>query len=141
MIRATTEEERYLTKFTNGTGSGYADASAAQGGTGTSFRPHELLEAALATSVNVTLRMYAEKHGLPLDDVVTEVKLDSSSPDESILRYEIELLGRNLTEEQRSELLEVARGCSIRRTLSKPIRFDSASERAAAASARSSAAW
>jgi len=141
MIRATTEEERYLTKFTNGTGSGYADASAAQGGTGTSFRPHELLEAALATSVNVTLRMYAEKHGVPLDDVVTEVKLDSSSPDESILRYEIELLGRNLTEEQRSELLEVARGCSIRRTLSKPIRFDSASERAAAASARSSAAW
>ena len=141
MIRATTEEERYLTKFTNGTGSGYADASAAQGGTGTSFRPHELLEAALATSVNVTLRMYAEKHGVPLDDVVTEVKLDSSSPDESILRYEIELLGRNLTEEQRSELLEVARGCSVRRTLSKPIRFDSASERAAAASARSSAAW
>jgi uncharacterized OsmC-like protein len=68
------------------------------------------------------------------------VKLDSSSPDESILRYEIELLGRNLTEEQRSELLEVARGCSVRRTLSKPIRFDSASERAAA-SARSSAAW
>jgi putative redox protein len=141
MIRATTEEERYLTKFTNGTGSGYADASAAQGGTGTSFRPHELLEAALATSVNVTLRMYAEKNGVPLDDVVTEVKLDSSSPDESILRYDIELLGRNLTEEQRSELLEVARGCSIRRTLSKPIRFDSASERAAAASARSSAAW
>jgi putative redox protein len=141
MIRATTEEERYLTKFTNGTGSGYADASAAQGGTGTSFRPHELLEAALATSVNVTLRMYAEKNGVPLDDVVTEVKLDSSSPDESTLRYDIELLGRNLTEEQRSELLEVARGCSIRRTLSKPIRFDSASERAAAASARSSAAW
>ena len=140
MIRATTEEERYLTKFTNGTGSGYADASAAQGGTGTSFRPHELLEAALATSVNVTLRMYAEKHGVPLDDVVTEVKLDSSSPDESILRYEIELLGRNLTEEQRSELLEVAQGCSVRRMLSKPIRFDSASERAAA-SARSSAAW
>lgn len=141
MIRATTEEERYLTKFTNGTGSGYADASAAQGGTGTSFRPHELLEAALATSVNVTLRMYAEKHGVPLDDVVTEVKLDSSSPDESILRYDIELLGRNLTEEQRSELLEVARGCSVQRTLEKRIRFDSASGRAAAASARTSSAW
>ena len=142
MIRATTEEERYLTKFTNGTGSGYADASAAQGGTGTSFRPHELLEAALATSVNVTLRMYAEKHGFPLDDVVTEVKLDSSSADESILRYDIELLGTDLTGEQRSELLEVAKGCSVRRILSKPIRFDSASERtAASASARSSAAW
>jgi len=142
MIRATTEEERYLTKFTNGTGSGYADASAAQGGTGTSFRPHELLEAALATCINVTLRMYAEKHGVPLDDVVTEVKLDSSSPDESIFRYDIELLGRNLTEEQRSKLLEIARACSVRRTLSKPVRFDSASERAAAStSARSSSAW
>lgn len=142
MIRATTEEERYLTKFTNGTGSGYADASAAQGGTGTSFRPHELLEAALATCINVTLRMYAEKHGVPLDDVLTEVKLDSSSPDETVFRYDVELLGRNLTPEQRSKLLEIARACSVRRTLAKPIRFDSVSDRAAAgAAARSSSAW
>jgi putative redox protein len=141
MIRATTEEERYLTKFTNGTGSGYADASAAQGGTGTSFRPHELLEAALATCVNVALRMYAEKHEIPLDDVITEVKLDSSSPEESVFRYDIELLGRSLTGEQRTKLLEVARACSVRRTLGKPIRFESAAERIAAASARSSAAW
>jgi len=142
MIRATTEEERYLTKFTNGTGSGFADASAAQGGTGTSFRPHELLEAALATCINVTLRMYAEKHGVPLDDVVTEVKLDSSSPDDSMFRYEIEMSGRGLTDDQRSKLLEVASRCSVRRTLSKPIRFDSATDRAAAgASARSSSAW
>jgi putative redox protein len=141
MIRATTEEERYLTKFTNGTGSGYADASAAQGGTGTSFRPHELLEAALATCVNVALRMYAEKHGMPLDDVVTEVKLDSSSPEESVFRYDIELLGRNLTQEQRAKLLEIARACSVRRTLAKPIRFESNAERAAATASARSASW
>jgi putative redox protein len=141
MIRATTEEERYLTKFTNGTGSGYADASAAQGGTGTSFRPHELLEAALATCVNVALRMNAEKHGLPLDDVVTEVKLDSSSPEESVFRYDIELLGRNLTQEQRAKLLEIARACSVRRTLSRPIRFESNAERATATASARSASW
>ena len=103
MIRATTEEEHYLTKFTNGTGSGFADASAAQGGTGTSFRPHELLEAALATCINVTLRMYSEKNGIPLEDITTEVKLDQSSPEESVFRCEIELHGSNLTPEQHAK--------------------------------------
>lgn len=141
MIRATTEEERYLTKFTNGTGSGYADASAAQGGTGTSFRPHELLEAALATCVNVTLRMYAEKHGIPLEDVITEVKLDYSSPEESVFYYDIDLAGPDLTAEQRSKLFEIAKACSVRRILSKRVRFDFASEPSAASASARSSAW
>jgi putative redox protein len=138
MIRATTEEERYLTKFTNGTGSGFADASAAQGGTGTSFRPHELLEAALATCINVTLRMYAEKYGIPLEDVTTEVKLDQSSMDESVFQYDIELHGSNLTAEEKTKLLDVAKGCSVRRVLSRNIRFDATSDHTptAAATAR-----
>ena len=141
MIRATTEEEHYLTKFTNGTGSGFADASAAQGGTGTSFRPHELLEAALATCVNVTLRMYAEKHGVPLEDVTTEVKLDQTSPDETVFHYDIELYGTALTSEQKTKLLEIAKACSVRRTLSRRIRFDMATDQAPAAAAARSNSW
>jgi putative redox protein len=141
MIRATTEEERYLTKFTNGTGSGYADASADQGGTGTSFRPTELLEAALATCVNVTLRMYAEKHGIPLEDMITEVKLDYGSPEETVFYYDIDLAGSALTDEQRAKLFEVAKACTVRRILSKPVRFDFASERSSADAPTHSSAW
>ncbi len=126
MIRALTEEPHYLTKFTNGTGAGFTDVSAAHGGTGTGFQPTELLEAALAACVTITLRMYAEKHNIPLEDVSTEVQLDSSSPEEAVFRYDIQLQGEQLTREQREKLLLVGKACSVRRTLSKPIRFESA---------------
>jgi len=46
-----------------------APKGGAQGGTGTSFRPHELLEAALATCVNVTLR---NKGPFPHSAVITD---------------------------------------------------------------------
>ena len=128
MIRATSEEPRYLNKFSNGKGAGFADASEEQGGTGISFRPHDLLEAALATCINITLRMYAEKHGLPLEDVSTVVNLDHGTGAETVFRYEVELKGRDLTNEQRGKLLEIARSCSVRRSLSRPIRFESAAQ-------------
>jgi putative redox protein len=132
MIRATSEEPRYLNKFSNGKGAGFADVSEEQGGTGISFRPHDLLEAALATCINITLRMYAERHGLPLEDVSTVVSLDhGSSGTETIFRYEVELRGGNLTNEQRAKLLEIARSCSVRRSLSRPIRFDGAAHESA----------
>jgi putative redox protein len=130
MIRAITEEFPYLTKFTNGTGSGYTDVLAAHGGTGTGFRPTELLEAALATCVTITLRMYADKHGIPLEDVTTEVKLDTSSVEESVFSYDVRLKGNSLTAEHREKLLAIAKACSVRRALSKPVRFESVAEAA-----------
>lgn len=128
MIRTTNEEPRYLNKFSNGKGVGFADVSEDQGGTGISFRPHDLLEAALATCINISVRMYAERHGVPLEDVTTEVTLDRGSVSESVFRYEVELRGANLTAEQRDRLLAVAKGCSVRRTLSRPLRFEGEAE-------------
>ena len=72
--------------------------------------------------------MYAEKHGVPLEDVSTEVKLDSGSAEESVFSYHIQLQGKDLTLEQREKLLTIAKSCSVRRTLSKPIRFQSDDE-------------
>ena len=122
MIRAFAEEENYLTKFSNGTGAGYADVLGAQGGTGTGFRPSELLEAALATCMNITLRMYAANHKMPLEDVSTEVTLESGA-DETVFRFEVRLIGEGLTDEQRSRLIEIANACSVKKKLSKPIRL------------------
>jgi putative redox protein len=135
MIRAISEELRYLNKFSNGKGTGFADISEEQGGTGISFRPHDLLEAALATCINITVRIYAEKHGLQLEDVTTVVTLDHGSTGESVFRYEVALRGSSLTGEQRSKLLEIAKGCLVRRTLSRPIRFESANEEPASQTA------
>lgn len=57
-----------------------------KGGGNQGFRPHELLEAALATCMNIHLRMYAANHGIELGEVTTKVTLDRSSLSGSCLQ-------------------------------------------------------
>jgi putative redox protein len=128
MIKAISEQPRYLSKFSNGRGTAFADVSEEQGGTGISFRPHDLLEAALATCINITLRVYAEKHGVPLENVSTTVTLDHTPANQSVFRYEVDLIGSALTEEDRDKLRRIAQSCSVARTLSRPIRFEDVNE-------------
>ena len=85
--------------------------------------PNELLEAALACCVNMTVRMYADRHAIPLDAVATRVRLDRGA-EGAIFHTETELHGTSLTPEQREKLLAAAKSCPVRRTLSGSIRFD-----------------
>ena len=122
MIETNSDDIRYRVRFTNGTHTAVSDAAQDKGGNGSGFRPHELLEAALAGCINMTLRMYADQHALPLSSVTTRVTLDRTDPEEVVFEYEIELLG-SLSQEHRDRLLEVARKCPVRQTLSKRIGF------------------
>lgn len=124
MISAQSELTRYRTTFSNGEHEGLADVGVDDGGGNCGFQPHDLLEAALATCVNMTVRMYAERHAIPLQGVTTKVSLDRTLPDETIFRYEVELDG-DLTAEQREKLAYAARACPVRKTLSKKIGFES----------------
>ena len=99
-----------------------ADTTSEKGGSGAGFRPHELLEAALACSINMTLRMFAENHSIPLTSVSTTVKLDGNYPDETIFNYALELTGP-LSESDQQLLAEAARSCPVRQTLSKKLSF------------------
>jgi len=128
MISATSEQPSYCTSFSNGTHQAFSDTTPDKGGRASGFRPHELLEAALACCVNMTVRMYAENHAVPLDSVTTRVTLERG-PDHSVFRYEAEFHGDRLTPDQRSKLLEIAAACPVRRTLSKAIRFEAAAAR------------
>ena len=123
MICAKSDLTRYQTRFSDGKHEGVSDTTADKGGQHSGFRPHDLLEAALAACVNMTVRMYADNHGIPLRGVTTNVSLDRIHPDEVVFRYEVELDGE-LTEEQRNRLLQAAGACPIRKTLSKRIRFE-----------------
>ena len=124
MICAKSELTRYRTRFTDGEHEGIADTTADKGGEHSGFRPHDLLEAALATCVNMTVRMYADNHGITVRGVTTNVSLDRTHPDEVVFRYEVELDGE-LTDEQRNKLFQAASACPVRKTLSKKIRFES----------------
>ncbi len=123
MIHTTSDSPRYCTRFSNGTHEALADTTADKGGSCGGFRPHDLLEAALATCVNMTMRMFADHHGIPLRGVETKVELDRAQPDEVVFRYAVTLDGE-LTAEQRDKLLYAAAACPVRRTLSKKIRFE-----------------
>jgi len=125
MIVSTSESPHYRTRFSDGTHNGIADTTVENGGSDGGFRPHNLLEAALATCVNMAARMYAADHNIPLTGVTTRVKLDRNTTEQSIFGYEVEFAG-DLTVEQTERLLLAANACPVRRTLSRTIVFESA---------------
>ncbi len=124
MIVSTSDAPPYKTMFSDGVHEAMSDTTADKGGGNSGFRPHDLLEAALATCVNMTVRMYADSRSMALAGVRTKVSLDRSDPQAAVFRYEIELDGK-LTESERENLLRAAAACPVRRTLSKEIRFES----------------
>lgn len=121
-FKATSELPSYQTSFTNGQNVSVADAASDEEGSRAGFRPDELLEAALASSLNMTIRMYAEEHSIPLTSVSTTVKLDQNYPEEAIFNYAFELAG-SLSESDRRLLTEAALSCPVRQTLSKKLSF------------------
>lgn len=122
MIETTSADMRYQARFTNGTHSAVSDTTKDKGGSGSGFRPHDLLEAALASCINMTLRMYAAQHNIPLSGVTTRVTLDRTNPVETVFGYDIDLRGW-LSQDHRDRLLEVAKKCPVRQTLSNSIGF------------------
>lgn len=92
-------------------------------GAGEGFRPHELLEAALASCTAITLRLVAEARGIPLRYVKVTIDLDRADPAKSVFRAQIEF-DDQVTESDRKTLMAAARLCPVRKTLSKPIAFD-----------------
>ena len=122
MIRANSQLTKYQTEFTNGTHTSTSDTTADKGGGSLGFRPHELLEAALATCMNMTMRMVAEKHAIPLAGVSVTVSLNRKEPEAPVFEYSVQFDGA-LSEAQKSQLLSATEKCPVRNTLSQPLRF------------------
>lgn len=122
MISTENELINYKTKFFNSKHIAYSDTTTEKGGSNSGFRPHELLEAALATCINMQIRIYAESHNLKLSKVKVMVKLNRNIIESSIFEYRIEVEG-NLSEIERKKIMSVAETCPVKKTLSKEIKF------------------
>ena len=104
-----------------------ADEPLSLNGTDRGMTPYELLLASLSSCMAMTMRMYADRKGWPLEGAVVQLRTaPSRDPDTdvrasgatSVTRIErhIELAGA-LTDEQRARIIEMADRCPIKRNL------------------------
>ncbi len=93
------------------------------GGQDRGMRPGELLAGSLASCTVITLRMYADRKGWPLDSVVAHVDfMRDDETNRSLFTMRL-ILNGDLTDEQRRRLLEMADRCPVHRALQSPIDF------------------
>ncbi len=107
-----------------------ADEPKSYGGDDSGPTPYDLLNAALGTCTAMTMKMYADKKGWPLEGVTVQVTHERNHRDEcdhveamkegrqmQALNRRIELHGDALDEGQRRKIVEIADKCPVHRTL------------------------
>ncbi len=101
-----------------------ADEPVDMGGQDRGMRPGELLAASLGACTVMTLRMYADRKGWPLDSVVVHVDYTNDIDTKRSLFVVKLILNGSLTEDQRVRLTEMADRCPIHRALQNPVDFE-----------------
>lgn len=123
MINATSRPTPYQSELNSPTHTLLSDAPVVKGGGGAGFGAHQLLEASLASCMNMAVRMHADVHGYALRHVSTQVNVDW--PDDTTTRFSYAIvLEGDLTQAQRDELHAVADTCPVRRTLTNRLVFE-----------------
>jgi putative redox protein len=105
-----------------------ADEPEDGGGTDEGPSPQELLAASLASCTAITMEMYANRKGWDIGDVAVDVDYEPAqrgSPTKFKMKV---LLPKELPEEQRERLMQIAAKCPVHRTLEGEVMFDESVE-------------
>jgi len=136
-----TQRQHYRTDVLAGGHALLADEPTALGGQDLGPSPYDLIAAGLGACTSITLRMYADRKGWPLEEVVVRVRHDRlHARDENVnergrldhMDREIELVG-DLDDEQRQRLVAIAERCPVHRTLDAGVRTTTSLREAAPA--------
>jgi len=98
-----------------------SDAEISKGGDGTGPSPHEYLGAALAACTSMTLKMYASRKAMSLENAIVIVDIERVDDVEKFTR-DIQLIG-NLSLEEKERLIEIANKCPIHKALAGQIQI------------------
>ncbi len=109
------------------------EPASVQGGLDVGPSPYDYLLAALGACTSMTLRLYAERKGLPLERIVVHLKRDKIHASDCAdcetrqglldqIERTLELPGA-LDDAQRQRLLEIADKCPVHRTLTSEVKI------------------
>ncbi len=117
----------YQVKLSDGVHQWLGDEPQALGGGDTGPSPHQLLLSALGACTSITVAMYAQRKGIPLQAIDVQLSLlqaPSAQHPQARIGRDIHLSGE-LSDAQRQRLLEIANACPIHKLLSGEILIDS----------------
>jgi putative redox protein len=101
-----------------------ADEPKASGGEDSGPSPQELLAASLASCTAVTMEMYAARKGWDVGEVTVDVDYEPAHRG-SPTRFAMTVsLPKELPEDQRERLMQIAAKCPVHRTLEGEVMFD-----------------
>ena len=101
-----------------------ADEPEDQGGNDDGPNPQELLAASLASCTAITMLMYAERKGWDIGEISVDVTYEPAQRG-SPTRFETVFgFPKELPEDQRTKLQQIAAKCPVHRTLEGEVAFD-----------------
>jgi putative redox protein len=105
-----------------------ADEPEENGGDDTGPSPQELLAASLASCTAITIEMYAKRKGWEVGDVAVDVDYEPAQRG-SPTKFKMKLsLPKELPEDQRERLTQIAAKCPVHRTLEGEVMFEESVE-------------
>lgn len=108
----------------------FADEPTRVGGDNRGPDPYEMLLAGLGACTSMTMRMYANRKDLPVDDIYVSLSHKREHSEDcqecnnqqlDVIERTIRIEGDKLNPEQRARLLEIADKCPVHRTLENKI--------------------
>jgi putative redox protein len=119
VVVAETGRGRLQIEARTASGAFLIDEPISVGGLGSGPNPYDLMSAALGACTAMTLRLYAERKGWPLERVQVSVLHHRASLDARDLFDRTILVEGPLDEAQRAQLLAIAERCPVHRTLDR----------------------
>ena len=86
--------------------------------------PQELLAASLASCTAITIEMYADRKGWNIGEVVVDVQYEPAQRGSPTRFAMVVQLPKELPEEQRERLMQIAAKCPVHRTLEGEVMFE-----------------
>jgi putative redox protein len=105
-----------------------ADEPEENGGDDAGPSPQELLAASLASCTAITIEMYAKRKGWEIGDVAVDVDYEPAQRG-SPTKFKMQVcLPKELPEDQRERLMQIAAKCPVHRTLEGEVMFEESVE-------------